>query len=371
MLPSPPAALQLAQRLRHLRTQWADARLTQEKLAAAFSAEEKLAAATVSSWESNTAPKLPPAYRLRAYARFFATPRSIKQAAPVLLPLAELTDEEHEVYAALEKELLWLRTSAAGTRAEEEIAFSKSWLFSDAGRVTVVCAELPDREKGPLTVPSNPNYTELQRYADLDALMELFGHLRAENPLTEVRFKIPDEVEADDLTDHVVLIGGMVWHAISGRLSALANLPIRQYANPRLGTGEIFVAKVEGQQKEFWPKWADTEGKILAEDEWVDKKDRVLAEDVGMLARVANPLNSSRTLTICSGIHTRGVYGAVRSLTDARLRDANERFIATNFGPGESFAMLMSVPVFTSKGMTPDFNGDGTVLFQWVPDTAA
>ena len=56
--------------------------------------------------------KAAPAYRLRAYARFFATPRSIKQAAPVLLSLGELTDEEHEVYTALEKELLGLRTSA-------------------------------------------------------------------------------------------------------------------------------------------------------------------------------------------------------------------------------------------------------------------
>ena len=58
----------------------------------------------------------------------------------------------------------------------------------------------------------------------------------------------------------------------------------------------------------------------------------MLAEDVGLLARVPNPLNSSRTLTICNGIHSRGVYGAVRSLTDAQLRDANERYIAANFG---------------------------------------
>jgi hypothetical protein len=370
MLPSPPAALQLAQRLRQLRQQWADARLTQDKLATAFSTEEKLAAATVSSWESATAPKLPPPHRLRAYARFFATPRSV-ESVPTLLTLSELTDEEHAVYTALEKELIGLRTAAVGAPAEGEIAFSKSWLFGDTGRVTVVCAELPDREKGPLAVPSNPNYAELQRYADLDALMELFGHLRAENPLMDVRFKIPDEVVPDDLTDHVVLIGGMVWNEITGRLSVLAKLPIRQYADPTLITGEIFIAEVDGQEKEFWPKWADAEGAILAEDEWVDNEGKILAEDVGMLARVANPLNSSRTLTICNGIHSRGVYGAVRSLTDAQLRDANERYIATNFGPGEPFAMLMSVKVLTGKGMTPDFNGDGTVLFQWAPDTAA
>ena len=56
MQPAAPAALQLAQRLRQLRQQWSDARLTQEKLATAFSTEEKLAAATVSSWESLSVP---------------------------------------------------------------------------------------------------------------------------------------------------------------------------------------------------------------------------------------------------------------------------------------------------------------------------
>lgn len=354
----PPAAAQLAQRLRQLRLQWADARLTQDKLATAFSAEEKLAAATVSSWESANAPKLPPAQRLRAYARFFATPRSVEQAVPTLLPLDELTPDEHAAYIALEKELIGLRTLAAGAPAEEDMGFSRSWLFGDAGRVTVVCAELPDTEKGPLAVPSNPNYTELQRYADLDALMELFGHIRAENPLMDVRFKIPTEVEADDLTDHVVLIGGVIWNEITGRLSEMAGLPIRQFAHPDLLTGEIFIADVDGQDKEFWPKWAD-------------KERTMLAEDVGLLARVPNPLNSSRTLTICNGIHSRGVYGAVRSLTDAQLRDANERYIAANFGKSEFFAMLMSVQVIKKTGMTPDFNGDGTVLYQWAQGPAA
>ena len=87
MQPAPPAALQLAQRLRQLRQQrWPDARLTQDKLAKAFSAEENLAAATVSSWESLNSPKIPPRHRLQAYARFFATPRSVEGAAETAGP---------------------------------------------------------------------------------------------------------------------------------------------------------------------------------------------------------------------------------------------------------------------------------------------
>src|SRR5580704_668457 len=97
MQPALPAAQQLAQRLRQLRLKWSDARLTQEKLATAFSAQEKLSPATVSSWESLSAPKLPPRHRLLAYARFFATPRSV-EAPPTLLALEDFTPDEHASY---------------------------------------------------------------------------------------------------------------------------------------------------------------------------------------------------------------------------------------------------------------------------------
>ena len=113
MQPASPEATRLARRLRHLREQhWPDARLTQKILAAAFSAEEALAAATVSSWESNSAPKLPPRRRLRAYARFFATQRSVEMP-PTLLPFEVLTPDEQAVCMKLEAELLKLRSLAA------------------------------------------------------------------------------------------------------------------------------------------------------------------------------------------------------------------------------------------------------------------
>jgi hypothetical protein len=357
MQPAPPA-LRLAQRLRQLRQQWSDARLTQEKLATALSAEEKLAPATVSSWESLTSPKLPPTHRLRAYARFFATQRSVERAVPKLLTLEELTPEEQATYKELEGELLGLRSSVTGASAEDEITFNRSWHFSDSGNLTFICAELPSEETGPLANPSNPNYTVLHAYADLDSLMELHGHVRAENPSMLVQFRIPTEAKPDDLTGHLVLIGGVVWNEVADRVSEMASLPIRQFAHPDLLTGEIFLADIEGEETEFWPKWADAARAVLA-------------EDVGLLARVPNPLNSNRTLTICNGIHSRGVYGAVRSLTDASLRDANERYISTHFGNSASFAILMSVQVIKNEAITPDFNTPGVVLYQWPLDSAA
>jgi hypothetical protein len=356
--PAPPAARQLAQRLRQLRQQqWPDARLTQDRLARAFSTEDNLAAATISSWESLSSPKLPPRHRLLAYARFFATPRSVK-AEPELLPLEEFTPDEKSAYEKLEAELLNLRSAASGESSEEEIAFTRSWHFADNARLTIVCAELPPAQVGPLGDPSNPNYTELHAYADADALWELHGQIARENPLMTVYRRIPSEVEPDDLTGHVILLGGVVWNEITGRLSEMAQLPVRQVADAKLPSGEIFVAEVDGKERQFWPKWLDGD-------------DGLLAEDVGLLARVRNPLNANRTLTICNGIHSRGVYGAVRTLTDASLRDANERYITANFGDSNPFAILMSVKVIKNRAMTPDFSTPGVVLYQWPRGIAA
>jgi hypothetical protein len=353
MQPAPPAALQLASRLRQLRQQWP--RLTQEKLSRAFSDEESLAPATVSSWESRKAPKLPPVERIQAYARFFATPRSF-QGKPRLFALNDLSQDERKAYDRLEAELMKLRSAASGDSPEEVPVFSPSWLFRDGGRVTFVCALLPDDVIGTFGDPQNPNYTELQTYADIDALVELFGHIRSENPAATVHFKTPDEVERDDLTGHLVLLGGVVWNEITERLSAMAKLPVKQ-VDRGLESGEVFVAEESGEEREFWPQWMDPDKKILT-------------EDVGLLARVPNPLNFSRTLTICNGIHSRGVYGAVRSLTDKELRDNNERYISANFGDARSFAIVMSVKVIKNKAMTPDFNSPDVVLYKWAQDVA-
>jgi hypothetical protein len=352
--PGPPAALQLAQRLRLLRQ--GQPRLTQDGLAKAFSPEERLAAATVSSWESAKAPKLPPPHRLEAYARFFATPRSTEEE-PRLFQLGELTAEEKLAYDKLRAELDQLRRLASGESATVEPTFNRSWHFPDADLVTFVCAQLPADQIGPFGDLSSPNYTELQTYADIDSLMELHGHIRAENPNATVRYRTPLDVESDELTGHLILLGGVAWNDITGRLSKMTQLPVRQITDSGLESGDIFIADVDGEERDFWPQWADE-----------DKE--VLAADVGLLARVPNPLNAACTLTICNGIHSRGVYGAVRTLTDAKLRGGNERFIAANFGNAKSFAILMSVKVIKNKAMTPDFNSPDVVLYQWALDAA-
>src|SRR5712691_11244687 len=312
-----PGLLQLAQRLRDLREQrWPEVRLTQAALAKALSSEERLSSATVSSWESPFSPKLPPRSRLTAYARFFATHRSIEEDPPRLLPLDVLTDGERDAHEALETELLALRDGARKPSAKDEVAVTRSWHFSDPGPVTLICAQLPKDETGSLADPANPNYAELLSYADLDALVELHGHIRAENSTMGVFFKLSFSALPDDLSGHVVLLGGIGWNTVTQRVSEMTSLPVRQIEDPAVQTGEIFVLEREGAMERFLPQWGD---------------DGTLVEDVGLIVRTPNPLNTNPSLTICNGIHSRGVLGAVRTRTDARLRDSNERYIVENF----------------------------------------
>ncbi len=350
----PPAQLELALRLRALRLErWPDSKLTQSALASVLGGDEPLSPATVASWENRNAPKLPPRERILAYAQFFATRRSLVPA-PQLVPVDSFSPEEQAAYEELRDELLMLHAGASGGSKPDLIVARRSWHFTDDGPLTIVCAQLPEAEAGPLANPDDPNYTELMSFGDLDAMVELFGHARMENPAMDVFFKSAPNVIADDLSGHVVIIGGIGWNEVTRRILDLTRLPVTQKEIATMETGEIFVANIGGEDREFLPVFsAGAPAKLI--------------EDVGLLVRMPNPLNSSRTLTMCNGIHSRGVLGAVRSLTDKRLRESNERYIARNFKNNQQFGILMRIQVIEGKAMTPDFSIAGTVLYQWEP----
>ncbi len=342
-------AARLAQRLRALREdEWPDVGLTQAQLAAAFGTEDRVSGATISTWESQTAPKTPTESRLRAYARFFATRRSLDER-PHLVPAADLTDEERSRYRALEKELLGLFTSG-GQGARSTLTF-------DEGPVNVICPEAPEDARGALADAAHPNFTKLQQYGDLDALIEVYGHLRAVNPTFDVYHWLASEVEPDRLSSHLIVLGGIAWNRVTRRLQhAISEVPIAQVKVAALESGEIF--EVDGdKERRFYPRWEDD-----------DPASGELIEDVGFLLRLTNPFNSNRTLTMCNGIHSRGVLGAVRCLTDKQVRDVNEQYIADRFPQGQ-FAMLLRVEVVEGEAMSPDLQTDGVLLYEWPPRT--
>ena len=235
-------------------------------------------------------------------------------------PKAELTPLEHDRFQELEDHLLGL--------LQDSVPERRNTFAFDEGPITIVCPVAPKEERGPLADESNANFNRLQQFGDLDALLEIWRALiRAENPDLDIRIRLPDEVVADDFSAHVVLLGGIGWNVVTRRFqAAISQVPVTQISVPDLNTGEIF--KDEDGERTFYPEWDDPAA-----------SGRELIEDVGHIARLRNPFQSSRTLTICNGIHSRGVLGAVRCLTDASVRDANERYLADRFPDGR-FAVL-------------------------------
>ncbi len=340
----------LARRLRELRERhWSDIKLTQAHLARALS----VAPATLSSWESKGTSKAPPKERLKDYARFFATRRSLEGGAH-LLPFDKLSDGEKQEAHALENELIGLHPSVKNHIAVTD--GQRALLsFEDAGSVVIICPQLPDNAVGPLAAENHINHARLHRYGDPDALIELFGHVRALNPRLDVLHRLPSEVQQAEFQAHLILVGGIGWNKTTARILArLKNLPIEQIEVEEFTTGEPFRVDGNGDRKTkvYFPLMEQVNGSIE------------LVEDLAFIARLKNPFNSSRTLTVFNGVHSGGVVGAVLALTDKTLGPGNEEYLSQRFA-GEEFTVLVRVPIVSGRALAPDLRNPEMRLFEW------
>ena len=204
-------ATRLAAALRGLReSTWPSREITQSQLAKALSSEGRVVAgATLSSWESLTNPKTPPVARISAYARFFSTERSL-EGEPHLIPEDQLTADELDRFRQREAQLLQL--------LHPEERKPQHIFHFDVGPVIVICPDAPEEVRGSLANEEDPNFTKLQQYGDLDALIQLYGHLCAENPSLEVLHKLASEVVPPDYRNHLILLGGIGWNKITRRI---------------------------------------------------------------------------------------------------------------------------------------------------------
>jgi hypothetical protein len=349
----------LARRLRALRKhQWSGRVVTQGQLAEVLGG---LSVALVSSWEKISHPTPPPLRHLETYALFFATERSVEREPFRLLRLDELTPVERASRDQLLDELSDLRIAArqpATGTAIEPAAKRTLWDFPYDQDVTIACAPLPASMLAgvPFTDPTNPDYLRMARFADLDALIELYGHIRARNPDNQVKCRTSDELRPDDFTSHLVLIGGVDWNLATRDMFLRVEMPVSQLTRPDDDDFGAFTVLEDGEELRFEPHVAK------------DGDRRTLIEDVAHFYRGPNPYNRNRTVTFLNGMFGRGTFGAVRALTDARFRDRNEAYVRDRFAEADTFSMLSRVPVVNGRVVTPDWTIPENRLHEWSED---
>jgi hypothetical protein len=230
-----------------------------------------------------------------------------------------------------------------------KVTLPSLWHFSDGGPILIVCGELLKDDKPRYAWSSNNNYMQLSAYADLDSMVELYGHIRSLNPTSDVRFELAPRLSSDNLQSHLVVIGGIGLNAATRHVFKLADFPVRQVE--ATVPGDDTFELTEDPDRRFHATFDNG----------------VLSEDVGLFARLPNPSNVSRTLTMCNGIYTRGVYGAVRCLTDATFEHKNYEYLASRFDGTKNFGLLMRVQVVDHATPSPDLTNPATVLYEWPP----
>jgi len=229
-----------------------------------------------------------------------------------------------------------------------------NWHFLDGTAVSIVDSEAPDAP--PYADPSHQHYSQYARFADLDALIEVFAQVKADNPVSMIRFLSPGELTQDFALNHLVIVGGAAWREVSKATPWFAQkidivLPTAQE------TGETYIFECSvGEEKRKLSSFLT---------------DGVLTQDVGLIARVPHPIIPEKTVTVLSGITSRGVHGAALCFTDSHVRDDNERYLQETFGDAGAFCVVMNIPVANNTALPTNLWLDSVRLYEWSAETGS
>lgn len=343
-----PSVTPLADRLKELRIVGRPGQpLTQRALGRVLGVSVPL----ISSWEHGT---VPPPDRLDAYARYFA--QAEPDSSP---PSAELlSDDEQRAYLKLRRSLFALRDQTSeATDALGVPEIPSPLRFPPGEAITIVCSELPQhiRERFGYAAVDDPDYVESYKYADLDALIELLAYIRGVNPSNPTTVGIPRELSNDDLTAHLIALGGVDFNQVTeAALTDLSQVPVKQLKRATdEDTGAFSVGFADGRRVDLTPK--------LRRDHGIT----TLREDVAHFLRAPNPYNRERTLTFFNGMYSRGSCGVVRALTDPKIQERNAAYVARRFHGADTYSIVCRVKIVANEVVVPDWTVDDIRLHEW------
>lgn len=221
------------------------------------------------------------------------------------------------------------------------------WHFPDGSPITLVSYRLPIDRRPPSADPADPNYVRFADLADLDTLIDIYGAVRAYNPLSRVNIKAAQDLEQRDVRTHLLLIGGLTWEAVTPWFSRIFSIPI--VAGDPYEHGAIMVKDPGDGEQAF--EYTLSAGELV--------------EDIGFFACGSNPSAPRRTLTICGGITTRGVRGSALCFIDWEIRESNEQYLMPRLRADGTYCIVMRVPILNRDPLAPDLSKRENRLFEW------
>lgn len=249
-----------------------------------------------------------------------------------------------------------IRSAASKARESTGTVFR----YAEYSTVTIVCPDLPIHLRTPLSLAGDLNVTRSFRLADLDAAMELLTHVQKHNPTASVRVLSAAEVDPELLVEHLILLGGAAWNAMTAWFLELLELPVQQRCDEhdQRPDSDIFFTAVDGVRVEYAPHLVRVGGRIG------EAHARSSGHDVSLFARARNPFNDGRTVTICNGVLSHGVLGAVRSFTDQALGPANTAHVLSQTD-GATYCLLARAQIVNDQALPIDLTNSANRLFEW------
>lgn len=229
------------------------------------------------------------------------------------------------------------------------------WRFPHGHAITIACAKNPQSmlDQIPYSNADDPDYIKLLRYSDLDALIELHGHIRALNPASPVRYCTPGDLTSADYQSHLVALGGIDWNTLTRMILDTGDLPVRQVADWSTDTGQYFEVEENGATARYRPVLSSIHGHVT------------LHQDVALIARSASRFSHRRTITVCCGMYAPGTFGVILALTDKSVRARNIGFLQSRFGGSQAYFVLTRIPVIHGQAVPPDWTLENNILRTW------
>lgn len=214
--------------------------------------------------------------------------------------LAGSYDSLDQITAIFVDEATLAVTETLITATQQDIrieTLEKVWFTRDTQSISIICA--PDPEPSKFSDTHNPNYVDIDRFDDRDAVIELAIFLAKRYPQAKVVRYLCGELPPQALDGNLVVLGG------PGCVTGEGN----EVGKDLMGSLESCVSYPEEGDGLVW------RGEPMRGTKF-DAENRVV-EDWGSILAAPNPYNPANRIVMLHGTNTYGTLAAAIALLDS------------------------------------------------------